>query len=190
MTFLLSITWRSSSKIWVVFKTFGPRHSSPYRPVRAPIFISASTTGWGRLVESGLVAPIDLGAKRDDFVESTLEAFTYTDGNLYGMPYATENLGFFYNTELVPEPPTTWDEVLEIARALKAEGKVEYAIAVATGPGYNALPIQTAFGGYVFGVDENGAWNPDDVGLDSEGDDRRCRLDDRGCRRGPHAQHL
>lgn len=124
----------------------------------------------GALVESGLVAPIDLGDKRDEFVESTLDAFTYTDGNLYGLPYATENLGFFYNTDLVPEPPTTWDEVLEIGRTLKDEGKVEYATAVATGPLYNALPIQTAFGGYIFGVDENGAWNPNDVGLDSEGE--------------------
>ena len=124
----------------------------------------------GALVESGLVAPIDLGDKQDEFVESNLEAFTYTDGKLYGVPYASENLGFFYNTDLVPEPPTTWDEVLEIGRTLKAEGKVDYALAVSTGPLYNALPIQTAFGGYIFGTDENGAWNPNDVGLDSEGE--------------------
>jgi maltose-binding protein MalE len=123
----------------------------------------------GALVDSGLVAPIDLGEKQGEFVESTLESFTYTDGNLYGMPYAFENLGFFYNTDLVPEPPTTWEEVLEIGRTLKDEGKVQYAFAVSTGPGYNALPIQTAYGGYVFGVDESGAWNPNDVGLDSPG---------------------
>ncbi len=123
----------------------------------------------GALVESGLVAPIDLGDKRGEFVESTLDAFTYTDGNLYGVPYAFENLGFFYNTELVPEPPATWEEVLEIARELKAEGQAQYAFAVATGPGYNALPIQTAFGGYVFGLTADGKWNPNDVGLDSEG---------------------
>jgi len=124
----------------------------------------------GALVESGLAAPIDLGDKRDEFVESNLDAFTYTDGNLYGVPYASENLGFFYNTDLVSEPPTTWEGMLDIARDLKAEGKIQYAIAVATGPLYNALPIQTAFGGYIFGVDENGAWNPQDVGLDSEGE--------------------
>jgi len=124
----------------------------------------------GALVDSGLIAPIDLGDKRDEFVESNLEAFTYTDGNLYGLPYASENLGFFYNTDLVPEPPTTWDEVLEIGRTLQDEGMVQYAIAVSTGPLYNALPIQTAFGGYVFGVDDTGAWNPNDVGLDSEGE--------------------
>ena len=124
----------------------------------------------GALIESGLISPIDLGDKRDEFVGSNLDAFTYTDGKLYGLPYASENLGFFYNTDLVPEPPKTWDEVLEIGRTLKAEGKVQYATAVSTGPLYNALPIQTAFGGYVFGVDDKGAWNPNDVGLDSEGE--------------------
>jgi maltose-binding protein MalE len=122
----------------------------------------------GALVESGLVAPIDLGAKADEFVPMSLEAFTYTDGQLYGVPYATENLGFFYNTDLVQTPPTTWAEVLEIGEALKAEGKVQYAFAMAGG-GYENLPVLTAFGGYIFGRDENGAWNPNDVGLDSPG---------------------
>mgnify|MGYP001829054822 CR=1 FL=1 len=123
----------------------------------------------GALVDSGLVASIDLGDKEGDFVQSNLDAFTYTDSMLYGMPYASENLGFFYNTDLVEDPPTTWDGVLEIGQALQDEGKVQYAIAIGGDPGYNSLPMQTAFGGYVFGVDENGAWNPDDVGLDSEG---------------------
>lgn len=122
----------------------------------------------GALVESGLVAPIDLGDKKDEFVPVSLDAFTYTDGQLYGVPYATENLGFFYNTELVPEPPATWDEVLQIGRDLKADGKVQYAFAMAGG-GYENLPVLTAKGGYIFGLDANGAWNPDDVGLDSEG---------------------
>ena len=124
----------------------------------------------GALVDSGLVTPIDLGDKAGDFVQSALDAFTYTDGKLYGVPYATENLGFFYNTELVQTPPTTWDEMLQMGQALKDEGKVQYAIAIAGDPGYNSLPMQTAFGGYVFGVDANGAWNANDVGLDSEGE--------------------
>ena len=123
----------------------------------------------GALIESGLVTPLDLGDKTGSFVGSALEAFTYTDGQLYGVPYATENLGFFYNTDLVETPPTTWDEMLEIGQALKDAGTVQYAIAIGGDPGYNSLPMQTAFGGYVFGVDANGAWNPDDVGLDGEG---------------------
>jgi arabinogalactan oligomer/maltooligosaccharide transport system substrate-binding protein len=122
----------------------------------------------GGYVDSGLVAPIDLGATKDKFVPSTLDSFTYTDGKLYGVPYATENLGFFYNTDLVKEPPKTWDEVLQIGKQLKDEGKVKYAFAMAGG-GYENMPILTANGGYIFGQDANGAWNPSDVGLDSPG---------------------
>ena len=123
----------------------------------------------GALVESGLVATVDLGDKEDAFVGSAVEAFTYTDGNLYGMPYATENLGFFYNTELVETPPATLDEMLQIGQDLQDEGLVEYAIAIAGDPGYNSYPILSAFGGYVFGKDDTGAWNVDDIGLDDEG---------------------
>jgi maltose-binding protein MalE len=122
----------------------------------------------GALVESGLVAPIDLGSKQAEFVPLSLDAFTYTDGKLYGVPYATENLGFFYNTDLVETPPTTWDEVLEVGQQLQEEGTVQYAFAMAGG-GYENMPILTAFGGYIFGQDENGAWDPNDVGLDSPG---------------------
>jgi maltose/maltodextrin transport system substrate-binding protein/arabinogalactan oligomer/maltooligosaccharide transport system substrate-binding protein len=121
----------------------------------------------GSMVASGLLAPMDLGAKADMFVQSALDSATY-DGMLYGMPYATENLAFFYNTELVPEPPTTWDEVLEIGRALIAEGKVTYGMGL-SGTTYDAYPLMTAFGGYIFGRDDVGNWNADDLGVDGPG---------------------
>jgi len=123
----------------------------------------------GALIDSGLVAPIDLGDKADEFVGSALDAFTFTDGQLYGVPYATENLGFFYNTDLVADPPTTWDELLSIGQTLQDEGTVTYAMAICGDPGYNAYPIWNSFGGYVFGADENGLWNVDDIGLNKEG---------------------
>ena len=123
----------------------------------------------GALVESGLVAPVDLGDKEAEFVGSAVEAFTYTDGVLYGMPYATENLGFFYNTDLVETPPETLDDMLAIGQALQDEGMVQYAIAIAGDPGYNSYPLQSAFGGFIFGKDENGAWDVSDIGLDDEG---------------------
>jgi maltose/maltodextrin transport system substrate-binding protein/arabinogalactan oligomer/maltooligosaccharide transport system substrate-binding protein len=84
------------------------------------------------------------------------------------MPYATENLGFFYNTDLVQTPPTTWDEVIEIGEALKAEGKVTYIMAV-TGTTYDLYPLFTSFGGYIFGKDDKGNYNDQDLGLDSDG---------------------
>src|SRR5690606_41182449 len=65
----------------------------------------------------GVVAPIDLGDKADSFLPNSLEGFTY-NGQLYGVPFAVENIAFFRNVELVPDAPATWAEVAEIGRGL------------------------------------------------------------------------
>jgi maltose-binding protein MalE len=121
----------------------------------------------GTLVENGLLAPVDLGDKAGDFDPNALAACTF-DGVLYCLPYATENLAFFYNTDLVETPPTTWDEVVEIGEQLKADGQVDYIMAV-TGTTYDIYPLFTSFGGFIFGQDDQGNWNPEDLGVDSEG---------------------
>ncbi|MBX2999775.1 MAG: maltose ABC transporter substrate-binding protein [Caldilineaceae bacterium] len=121
----------------------------------------------GQLVENGMVAEIELGAAADQFLEASTQAFVY-DGALYGMPYATENVAFVYNPELVETVPTTWDEVAELAAQLEADGVVQHGYVIQTNDPYHFFPIQTAFGGYVFGLTEEG-YDPTDVGIDSEG---------------------
>ncbi|MCB8977085.1 MAG: extracellular solute-binding protein [Ardenticatenaceae bacterium] len=120
----------------------------------------------GGFYASGLLAPIDLGDKADLFLPVAVDAFTY-EGQLVGMPYAIENLGFFYNTDMIETPPTTWDEVIEMGGALVDSGDATYALAL-SGTTYDGYPLQTAFGGYVFGVNDQG-YDPSDVGIDSEG---------------------
>jgi arabinogalactan oligomer / maltooligosaccharide transport system substrate-binding protein len=121
----------------------------------------------GALVESGVVAPIDLGDKAELFLPNALNAFTY-NGELYGVPFAIENVAFFRNTELVPDMPATWADVAEIGQGLVDNGTVEYAMAFPD-LGYNYFPVYTAFGGYIFGQDDAGNYVADDVGMDSEG---------------------
>ncbi len=122
----------------------------------------------GTMVANGLLAEVDLGEKAADFLPASLDACSY-EGKLYCMPYATENLGFFYNTELVGDTaPATWDEVVSIGEQLKADGKVTYILSV-TGTTYDIYPLFTAFGGYIFGKDANGIWNDQDLGVDNEG---------------------
>ena len=121
----------------------------------------------GTLVSNGLLAPVDLGEKTGDFAPVALDACTF-DGVLYCLPYATENLGFFYNTEMVATPPAPWDEVVSVGEALMAEGKATYIMAV-TGTTYDIYPLFTAFGGYIFGKDDAGNWNAQDLGLDNDG---------------------
>jgi len=134
---------------------------------QGPDIIAIAHDQAGTLVSNGLLAPVDLGDKTGDFAPTALSACTF-DGTLYCMPYATENMAFFYNTDMVSTPPTTWDEVLSMGKALKDEGKVQYVMAV-TGSTYDAYPLFTSFGGYIFGKDDQGNWNPEDLGIDSEG---------------------
>ena len=122
----------------------------------------------GQLVSNGLVAPIDLGAKSGDFLAAAVKAFTY-DGQLYGVPYATENIAFFCNPDLAPTAPTTWDEVTALAEQLEASsGGTTTAWTIQTNDPYHYFPLMNSFGGYVFGVTDQG-YDATDVGLDSEG---------------------
>ncbi len=122
----------------------------------------------GELVVNGLLAPIDLGDKAAEFFTPAVDAFTY-DGVLYGMPYAMENLAFIYNPELVATPPTTWTEVKELSAEIQASGAAKYGYIIRTNDPYHWMPMFSAFGGYVFGRNEVGAYDPTDIGLDSEG---------------------
>lgn len=119
----------------------------------------------GELVANGTVAEMDLTGIEDQFEPSALEAFTY-NGILYGMPYATENIAFFCNPEIVDTMPTTWDEVRALADELSAEGISAWTIE--TNDPYHWFPQMTAFGGYIFGTTEEG-YDATDVGLDSPG---------------------
>jgi len=122
----------------------------------------------GELVASGTLAPVDAGDLVDQFTPASINAFTY-DGELYGLPYATENVALFINTDLVPECPATWTEVHDISKTLHDANPDQYGFVRMEGDPYHFYPIQTAFGGYVFGRDENGSYNPQDVGVGDPG---------------------
>lgn len=120
----------------------------------------------GQLVSNGAIVPIDLGDLTSDFLPASVEAFTY-NGEVWGMPYVIENIALIRNVDLVPEAPATWQEVREISEALAADDI--YGFLARTGDFYHNFPIITAFGGYLFGFNEDGSYNPSDVGLTTEG---------------------
>jgi arabinogalactan oligomer / maltooligosaccharide transport system substrate-binding protein len=124
----------------------------------------------GELVSNGVVEPIDLGPAASEYSEVAVQAFTY-DGQVYGLPYAIENIALIRNADLVPEAPATFEELEEIALGLQADGTVDVPLAVQQGPAdpYHNYPLFSAAGGYVFGQDDDGSYNADDVGIDSEG---------------------
>lgn len=121
----------------------------------------------GPIVENGAAAPIDLGDKAENFLPAALDGFTY-NGQLYGVPLAVENIGFFRNVELVPEAPMTWDEVEAIGMELLDNGDIDTVIGLPDLT-YNSYPIYTSFGGYIFGRDAEGSFTAEDIGMNNEG---------------------
>jgi maltose-binding protein MalE len=69
----------------------------------------------------------------------------------------------------VPEPPATWQELAEMAAQLQADEGLEQAFVLQEKDPYHSYPVLTGHGGYIFGRDQGGTYDPSDVGLDSEG---------------------
>jgi len=122
----------------------------------------------GVLAANGAILPLDLADQAADFTPASLNLFTY-NGELWGIPYATENIALIRNIDLVPDAPKTWQEVRAISEELKAAGAAEFGFLVQTGDAYHNFPIFSAFGGYIFGRNEDGTFNVADIGYGSEG---------------------
>lgn len=67
----------------------------------------------------------------EKYFEGPMSSAMY-DGRYYGIPNSSNNLGLFYNADLLEEagvePPTNWEELVEAARALTKDGV--YGLAV------------------------------------------------------------
>ena len=127
----------------------------------------------GQLYSNGLIMPLDVPEETlAQFDPVAIRAFTY-DGQLVGLPYQTEALGVYYNTDMIaPEDfPESWEDLIALAMQLVEDGTAERGLAIPNGSGdpYHHEALLTGFGGYIFGVDEEGNYNPDDVGIDNEG---------------------
>jgi maltose/maltodextrin transport system substrate-binding protein/arabinogalactan oligomer/maltooligosaccharide transport system substrate-binding protein len=122
----------------------------------------------GQLAVNGLVEPVDLSAAGANVDQVAQNAFTY-DGVLYGLPYAAEALALYYNPDLTATPPATWEELITLAKVLQEDEELTQAFVIPEKDPYHTYPLLTANGGYIFGTNDDGSYNPDDVGLDSEG---------------------
>jgi arabinogalactan oligomer/maltooligosaccharide transport system substrate-binding protein len=111
-----------------------------------PDMFIAPNDSLGDDVRAGLIADItDLAAGKLDGVNQLgIDGMT-VDGKLYGIPESMKAVAFWYNTDLLPEPPKTTDEL----KALM-EGGTPVSISYGC---YHHFGFFGAFGGKVF--DEN-----------------------------------
>jgi arabinogalactan oligomer / maltooligosaccharide transport system substrate-binding protein len=114
----------------------------------------------GELTANGVVAPVELGDKAADFEAVSTQAFT-ADGQVYGLPYAIENIALIRNTELAPEAPVTYDDM--VAAGKEADTKFGFLIQSdgENGDPYTYYPFQTSFGAPVFAQNDDGSYRPE-----------------------------
>ncbi|BAS27009.1 sugar ABC transporter substrate-binding protein [Limnochorda pilosa] len=143
-----------------------------------PDILVTAHDGLGKLVANGLLEPMDLGAKAKEFVPTALEAWTY-DGVLYGLPYATEAIGLYYNKDLVDHAPTSFADLESLAKKATDRAKGSYGFALPIPDPYHTFPLMSALGGYVFRPSDNGGLNPLDIGLNNAGAVQGVALFDR-----------
>ena len=135
-------------------------------------FITAAPTGkgpdiifgahdWtGKLVQSGVIAPVELGATKANYSDVGVKAFAY-DGKTYGVPYAVENIALVRNTDLAPTAPATWADLVSSGKAAVSAGKAKYPVLLqqdpAQGDPYHLYPLQASFGAPVFATKADGS---------------------------------
>ncbi|WP_372634462.1 extracellular solute-binding protein [Cohnella sp.] len=117
-------------------------------------------------VKAGLLLPNDVFEEetRATMAEAAVKASTY-EGVLYGYPKSVETYALFYNKDLFPEPPKTWDEIVKFAETFTNSKENKYAV-MWEFVGYYSYPFVGSFGGYFFGQDNT---DPNDIGLNSPG---------------------
>jgi len=110
--------------------------------------------GW--MADAGYIVPLEdiIGyeaiedlQRQDIFVPAALSAVRY-GGKTYGLPYAGEALALFVNTQLVPNPPKTFDELKRIMEQFYNPSTKTYGIAGQIAGMYHLAPWVTAFNGY------------------------------------------
>jgi N,N'-diacetylchitobiose transport system substrate-binding protein len=121
-----------------------------------PDVAETGTTWTPEFADAGALAPLDqhvaAAGLEADLVEGLVEAGTY-DGQLYGMPWYAGVRALVYNTEIFEqagvEPPTTWAELEEAAKTIKAELPDKIAVAVPGDAEFTVYPWVWGAGGEV-----------------------------------------
>lgn len=149
-----------------------------------PTFVTANTAGngpdvvvgahdWiGNLVQNGAIDPLQLTPDQlTGYSEKAVQATTY-DGQLYGVPYGIEALALYRNTEVAPQAPKTLDDAIAAGQQAVQAGKVESALNLPVGDlgdAYHMQPLLTSMGGYMFGQNPDGTYDPKDLGIGKPG---------------------
>jgi len=121
--------------------------------VGADIFV-APHDHIGALVAGGHILPFEDSALLDNFIPAALTSAAY-EGKTYGYPLAIETYALFYNKDLLPTAPKTWEEVETFAKSWNDKAQNKYALVWEVGNAYFNYIFMSGFGAPLFGANGN-----------------------------------
>lgn len=126
-------------------------------------------TNGGTWAQAGLLAPFPedvLSAEeKAKYQPSALDAFIY-EGRLYGIPQIADVVVLLYNKALVPKPPQTMDELIQIAKSIQTSDIAGFWML--DNNMWFGWCFVSGYGGYIFGRTESG-YDVNDLGIFSRG---------------------
>jgi arabinogalactan oligomer/maltooligosaccharide transport system substrate-binding protein len=135
-----------------------------------PDLVIEAHDGIGNMVQNGAIDPIPMtDTKKSEFLPTAIDGVTF-NGQVYGVPFAVENLALFRNTDLAPTAPATMEDLVASGEALKSAGKVSEVLGLQqgqNGDAYHLYPLFTSAGGSVFAKNADGSWDPKQLQLGS-----------------------
>src|SRR6478752_3045374 len=128
----------------------------------------------GNLVQNGAIVFIQItDATKNLFQKPAIQAVTF-NSQIYGVPFALENIALYRNTDLAPTAPATWEELQATATQLQSEGKVTELLALPIGTDggpapYHVQPIFTSGGGVFLVQNPDGSYDTKQMEMGSQG---------------------
>ena len=122
----------------------------------------------GTAVTEGLVSEIPIDDTVQEIYSEAAMDSQIVDGTVYGLPKAVETTVLYYNKDLISEDelPTTLDEWFDFSKDF-TDGE-QYGLLALWDQIYYANSVMSGYGGYIFGQDENGNYDPNDIGLNKD----------------------
>lgn len=123
----------------------------------------------GTAVIEGLVKEVAVGEEVQSIYTDAAMQSQIVDGKVYGLPKAVESTILYYNKDLIAEEelPATLEEWYEYSKETTTGD--QFGFLALFDQIYYAQSVMSGYGGYIFGQDTDGNYDPSDIGLNNEG---------------------
>ena len=119
----------------------------------------------GKLVVSGAIMENLVSADRiqQEFISSAAAA-AKTENTSYGFPVSYATTALFYNKDILPKAPTTFEELITFSKTFNNKNENRYTLLWDVQNYYESRMFMAMYGGYEFG---QGGSDADDIGVSS-----------------------